>query len=102
MRSGRRPNKFIQTGAAFPLPGSPAILPLPPGKVKGTKIGPSGPAATPSPFAPRRSISISSSKASPDQEFHIAAAAENRGSDLADDRPARFFDEVAYLFHSLF
>ena len=71
-------------------------------KVNGTKIGPSGPSATPSPFAPRRSISTSSSMARADQEFLVAAAAENRRSDLADDRPARLLDEVRGPCHRLF
>ena len=58
------------------------------GKAKGTKERPSGPSATPSPCAPSRAILTSSSMARADQEFLVAAAAENRRGDLADDGPA--------------
>jgi hypothetical protein len=56
-------------------------------RVKGTKIGPSGPSATPSPCAPSLLISISSSMAGADQEFLVAAAAKDRRWDLPDDGP---------------
>ena len=60
-----------------------------PGSVKGTKSGPSGPCATPSPWAPSRSILTSSCMAGADQHFLVAAAARNRGGHLGKDLPAR-------------
>ena len=59
-----------------------------PGSVKGTNSGPSGPCATPSPCAPRRSILTSSSMAGTDQHFLVAAAAWNRGRHLGEHFPA--------------
>src|ERR1700693_5942153 len=73
---------------AWSLPFSTSIRTRSPGRVNGTKIGPSGPCATPSPCAPRRVISTSSSIAGADQEFLVAAAAEDRRGDLPQYRPA--------------
>ena len=77
----------------------------PPASAKGTKSGPPAVSATPSPWAPSRSILTSSSilypKSRADQKFLVAAAAENRRGDLAHDCPAGVLDERPHLFHSL-
>ena len=90
----------MASGSARPSPVSAATFTSSPGSVKGTKSGPSGPCATPSPWAPSRSILTSSSMAGADQNFLVAAAARNWGGHLGKDLPSgRGVDEGPDLGH---
>src|ERR1700722_12967758 len=79
-------------------PGTGSTSTVSPGKVAGTKIGPSALSATPSPRWPIRSITRCSTTIGLDEEFAVAVAAKDRRRYDAANAPSERRDKCANVF----
>src|ERR1700722_7091078 len=76
-------------------PGTGSTSTISPGKVAGTKIGPSAPSATPSPRWPIRSMTRCSTTIGLDEEFAVAVATKDRRRHDAANAPSERRDNCA-------